>query len=264
MQVTPTSTLTDAIRVSEVTRDFTTGNKTVKALDQCSFSVEPGQFVSILGPSGCGKSTLLSLVAGLTQPTKGDVSVNGEPISKVGTDMGMVFQSDLLLDWRSALDNILIQIQFRGLKRADYEQAARDLLDQTGLTGFADAMPRQLSGGMRQRVAICRALIHDPNLLLMDEPFGALDAITREKINVDLLSIVEASGKTVLFVTHSIEEAVFLADRVLVMSGRPGQIIADIAVPVARPRLQWPHGESEFSPYVEQARRALVEGGSLS
>lgn len=264
MQMTSTPTLTDAIRVSEVTRDFTTGHQVVKALDQCSFSVEPGQFVSILGPSGCGKSTLLSLVAGLTQPTKGEVRVNGEPISKVGTDMGMVFQSDLLLDWRSALDNVLVQIQFRGLKRSDYEHLARDLLDQTGLTGFADAMPRQLSGGMRQRVAICRALIHDPNLLLMDEPFGALDAITREKINVDLLSIVERSGKTVLFVTHSIEEAVFLADRVLVMSGRPGQIIADIAVPVARPRVSWPHGESEFSPYVDQARRALVEGGSLS
>lgn len=255
---------TEAIRVNELSQEFRTRDHTVRALADVSFTVERGQFVSLLGPSGCGKSTLLNIVAGLAKPSFGEVMLDGAPIDAIGVDMGMVFQSDLLLDWRSALENVLLQTQFRGLKRSDYEDAAKDLLTQTGLGGFHDAMPRQLSGGMRQRVAICRALIHDPGLLLMDEPFGALDAITREKINVDLLKIVERTGKTVLFVTHSIEEAVFLADRVLVMSGRPGRVVADISVGVPRPRLSWPHGESEFAPYVELARRALVEEGTPS
>ncbi|WP_327181489.1 ABC transporter ATP-binding protein [Streptomyces sp. NBC_01334] len=254
----------EKISVSGVTHDFAGRSRTVRALEDVSFSVDKGQFVSILGPSGCGKSTLLSLVSGLVEATRGEVRVDGGLIRSTGHDMGMVFQSDLLLDWRNAIDNILIQVEFRGLKRSDYADAARELLAKTGIEQFAEAMPKQLSGGMRQRVGICRALIHDPSLLLMDEPFGALDAITREKINVDLLNIVGASGKTVLFVTHSIEEAVFLADRVLVMSGRPGRLIADIEVPVPRPRLEWPHGESVFSPYVKEAREALTRGGSFS
>jgi NitT/TauT family transport system ATP-binding protein len=175
---------------------------------------------------------------------------------------GVAFQRDLLLDWRSALDNVLLQFPMRGERAEPHREYALALLRQVGVEAFADSYPYQLSGGMRQRVALCRALVHDPSMLLMDEPFGALDAITREQMAVDLASIAESSAKSVLFVTHSIEEAVFLSDRVIVMSGRPGRIIADIHVDVERPRRAWPHGLSPFDPFIKQAREALEAGGA--
>ncbi|MFR9805167.1 ABC transporter ATP-binding protein [Pseudonocardia sp. RS010] len=245
------------IALEGVSKQFHDRTRTVPALDPVDLRVDRGEFVSILGPSGCGKSTLLTMIAGLERPSTGTVEVNGQPLARVNSDLGMVFQRDLLLEWRSALDNVLLQVQLRGLPAKEYTGKAGVLLEQVGLGSFADVRPRQLSGGMRQRVAICRALLHDPPLLLMDEPFGALDAMTREQLNVDLRKLTEERDTTVLFVTHSIEEAVFLGSRVVVMTGRPGQIAADIPIKIDGPRDRWPRGASPYDPYIEQARDAL-------
>lgn len=239
------------------------GDGGVLALRGIDLSIRRGSFVTLLGPSGCGKSTLLSLIAGLDQVSQGEIYVDGHPVRKPVTSIGMIFQNDLLLDWRTAVGNILLQMEMRGQQGAQFEDEAQRLLRQVGIAEFAQSYPRQLSGGMRQRVAICRALIHNPSLLLMDEPFGALDAITREKVALDLDRLTGEGDKTVIFVTHSIEEAVFLGDRVLVMSARPGQISADIAVDIPRPRLAWPRGRSRFDPYVDEARQALDRTGAF-
>jgi NitT/TauT family transport system ATP-binding protein len=250
------------IAISGVIKDFGEGVRAVRALDGIDLRIEPGSFVSILGPSGCGKSTLLALLAGLEAPTAGSVEIGGSPLLGPNTAAGVVFQQDLLLDWRSALDNVLLQFEIRGQQATPHRDKALAILNQVGVGAFADRYPYQLSGGMRQRVAICRALVHDPTMLLMDEPFGALDAITREQMAVDLAALSGGAGKSVVFVTHSIEEAVFLGDRVLVMSARPGRIVADIRVDVARPRTTWPHGLSEFDRYIKEARKALERGGA--
>ena len=212
----------------------------VEAVAPSSFSVRAGEFVALLGPSGCGKSTLLMMTAGLDAPSQGTIAVAGRALTAPRAETGIMFQDPTLLPWKSALDNVLFPFRAadRGTAPTDGATVARaaSLLDQVGLKGFHHHKPRQLSGGMRQRVAICRALAYDPDLLLMDEPFSALDAITRDEMNLVLSEILETYRKTVIFVTHSIREAVYLADRVLVMSRRPGRIIEDIRIPFARPR----------------------------
>jgi NitT/TauT family transport system ATP-binding protein len=215
----------------------------VEALAGISLSVSSGEFVSIVGPSGCGKSTLLRIVAGLRPATRGTVGVAGRQVRGPIAEVGMVFQSPVLLKWRSILDNVLLPAELAGKNAASLRGRAHQLLEMAGLAGFDAKLPRELSGGMQQRAALCRALLLDPPLLLMDEPFGALDAMTRDDMALELLRIWgEASGgpdherKTVLFVTHSIPEAVFLSDRVVVMSARPGRIAADFAIDLPRPR----------------------------
>jgi len=211
----------------------------VEALRDVGFSVGRGELLALVGPSGCGKSTLLRVVAGLRRPTRGSVEVDGRAVTGPIPSVGMVFQAPVLLKWRTVRDNVLLPAELAGLERARYRERAEHLLRLVGLDGFADRLPRELSGGMQQRAAICRALLLDPPLLLMDEPFGALDAMTRDEMNLELLRVwgePAAARKTVVFVTHSIPEAVFLADRVVVMSPRPGRVARVVDVPLPRPR----------------------------
>jgi NitT/TauT family transport system ATP-binding protein len=228
--------VTAYVEIAAVAKSYRRGGRETHALEHIDLAIAAGEFVAIVGPSGCGKSTLLRLVAGLLLPTAGDVRVDRRRVDKPQTDLGIVFQSPVLLDWRTALQNVLVQVELRGLDPRKFRERALQLLAQVGLAEFADRYPHELSGGMRQRVAIARALIHDAPLLLMDEPFGALDALTREQMRLDLESLWLDTRKTVLFVTHSIDEAVLLADRVVVMSPRPGRIerVLDVALP--RPR----------------------------
>lgn len=216
------------------TFDLNTGP--VQALDNISFDVQDSEFVSIVGPSGCGKSTLLKMCAGLVPTTEGDIFVDGELVTSAQTQMGVAFQDSLLLGWRTVLNNVLLQVEGRKLPMNEYTDKAKVLLARVGMSGFEDAYPNQLSGGMKQRVALCRSLIHDPNVLLLDEPFGALDAMTRDQLVLDLSSIWFESQKTAVLVTHSIGEAVFLSDRVVVVSGRPGHIEDIIPVSMPHPR----------------------------
>jgi NitT/TauT family transport system ATP-binding protein len=209
---------------------------TTLAVERVDFNIGASEFVSLLGPSGCGKSTLLSIIAGLIEPSSGEIRIDGRPIRGPYTNVGIVFQSDLLLDWRTVLGNVLYQIEMRGLPSKPHRARARALIASVGLGDFETKHPWELSGGMRQRVAICRALIHEPPLLLMDEPFGALDALTRAQLQIDLQNIWQSSRKTVVFVTHSIEEAVFLSDRVIVMTPRPGRVREVVEIDLARPR----------------------------
>jgi len=225
------------VEVAEVSKIYRSGKgEAVEAVSSVSFTVPRGQFVAILGPSGCGKSTLLMMVGGLEAATSGRIAIGGTPMIGPRTSIGIMFQDATLLPWKSAVDNVLFPI--RVLKRPidQYWDPAHALLDRVGLNGFAHKKPHELSGGMRQRVAICRALVYDPELLLMDEPFSALDAITRDEMNELLLDLWQQYTKTALFVTHSIREAVFLADRVLVMTRRPSTIVEDLTIPFARPR----------------------------
>ena len=226
----------EAIRLDDVGRRFESQDgETIDALSGIDLSVKEHEFVSLVGPSGCGKSTLLRLAAGLLLPTSGSVMIQGEPVSEPRTDTGLVFQSPTLLPWCTVEDNLLFP--FKMLRRpitAEAQRTARGLLELVGLDGFGSRLPSELSGGMQQRAAICRALMHDPDVLLMDEPFGALDALTREEMSRELLDLCARRPKTVLFVTHSIAEAVLLSDRVVVMSSRPGRILEIIAVPLER------------------------------
>lgn len=251
------------IEIRQLNKTYPTADGGIHALATIDFDIDEGEFVSVLGPSGCGKSTLLMLISGLIRPTSGTVTIDGEQVEKPYTDLGIVFQRDVLLDWRLVIDNVLLQIEVRRLKRSDYRQQALDLLEQVGLSGFANRYPRELSGGMRQRVSICRALVHDPPLLLMDEPFGALDALTRDQMNLDLLRIWDESRKTVFFVTHSIPEAIFLSDRILVMSKRPGQIVEVIPVDLPRPRHLSLRDTPEFINYSRQIREIFQAQGIL-
>ena len=226
----------DAVSIEGVRKVYGHGPKALEALRSVSFSVEPGQFVSILGPSGCGKSTLLNMVAGLDHPSGGAVRIHGDPVLVPRKEIGIVFQDAVLLPWKTAMENVLFPIQIMKLPVANYQERARNLLDAVGLGSFANHRPNELSGGMRQRVAICRALVHDPEVLLMDEPFSALDTITRDQMNLMLMQIWEKFRRTALFVTHSIREAVYLSDRVIVMGRRPSQILCDEIVQFPRPR----------------------------
>lgn len=250
------------IEIEDVTKRYR-GAQDLLAVDRISTGVAQGEFISILGPSGCGKSTLMQMLAGLTPCSSGRISVGGREVDGPQTDLGIVFQDTNLLDWRTVLKNVMLQIEIRRLDPTRYRDRARQLLAMVGLEGFADKLPHQLSGGMKQRVAICRALIHDPPLLVMDEPFGALDALTRDQLNVDLQDIWLESRKTVIFVTHSISEAVFLSDRVLVMSPRPGRLAADIRIDLERRRSISVRETPAFGAYVSQIRRMFEDWGVL-
>jgi NitT/TauT family transport system ATP-binding protein len=246
-----------------LTKSYDSKSGPVAALQNIDLDIPQGQFVCVLGPSGCGKSTMLSIVAGLVAKTAGSVSVLGASVVRPVTDVGIVFQRDLLLPWRTALQNVLLQAEIRRLPMAALEKRAKELLHLVGLSEFTGMLPQELSGGMRQRVSICRALVHDPSLLLMDEPFGALDAMTRDQMNLDILRIWQRNNKTVLFVTHSISEAVFLADRVIVMSPRPGTIRADLTIDLPRPRHLAVRETPEFIQYTRTIRVLFQEMGLL-
>jgi len=207
------------------------------ALEDLSFSVADGELVSLVGPSGCGKSTFINLACGIAQPTSGQIRLRGEPITEPIRDVGIAFQAPILLEWRTVLHNVLLPIEILERRvRPSHREHAGKLLKLVGLAGFEDAYPRELSGGMQQRVSICRALIHNPSFLLMDEPFGALDAMTRDKMNKELLRIWGQAKKTLIFITHNIAEAVFLSDRVVVLTGRPGSVRDIVSIDSPRPR----------------------------
>lgn len=253
------------IEVQELSKRFDIGGNReggVQALDQIDVDIHPSEFVAIVGASGCGKSTLLRLIAGLLTPTQGQVRINGARVEKPFTKLGIVFQRDVLLDWRTALDNVLLQAEMRGIHPDSLRDEAVSLLDEVGLEGFRDSFPSQLSGGMRQRVSICRAFLMNFPLLLMDEPFGALDALTRDQLAVDLGRLL-VHRPTVLFVTHSIDEAVFLSDRVLVMTQRPGRIEAEIEVDLPRPRSLKMRDDPAFDKYTSHIRTLFVSQGVL-
>jgi NitT/TauT family transport system ATP-binding protein len=224
------------VSVAGVAKTFRRGGTVTHALAAVDVELREGEFAAVVGPSGCGKSTLLRIIAGLLPASGGSVRFNGSHVDGPQTNLGVVFQSPVLLEWRTVLENVLVQLELRGLPTNQYRERAMGLLAQVGLADFADRYPRELSGGMRQRTAIVRALIHDPPFLLMDEPFGALDALTREQMRLDLEALWMKTGKTVLFITHSIDEAVLLADRVIVMSERPGRVEREFPIPLPRPR----------------------------
>ena len=251
------------VDIAAVGKIYRRDGRETHALEHIDLAIGAGEFVAIVGPSGCGKSTLLRLVAGLHLPTTGEVRVDGRVVDRAQTNLGIVFQSPVLLDWRTALANVLVQVELRGLDPKAFRERAMRLLAQVGLSEFADRYPHELSGGMRQRVAIARALIHDAPLLLMDEPFGALDALTREQMRLDLEALWLATRKTVLFITHSIDEAVLLADRVIVMSPRPGRIERTIDIPLARPRGLAARREPEFVRITEEITDIFLARGVL-
>lgn len=225
------------VRVKDVSKIFTTfSGDAVAALQNICFDISSGEFISIVGPSGCGKSTLLRVISGLLKPSTGEVVVDGNPVQRPIKGVGFVFQRPILFDWHKVLANVLMPVELAGLKKKDFIDTAHDLINLVQLEGFEDKYPGELSGGMQQRVCIARALILDPDVLIMDEPFGALDALTRDQLNLELLKIWQERKKTVIFVTHNIPEAILLGDRVIVFSERPGTIKADIPIDLPRPR----------------------------
>jgi NitT/TauT family transport system ATP-binding protein len=269
---TPASATADAgaatagaplIRLDNVAKTYRTNDGPVESVKQVSFTIGDGEFIAIVGPSGCGKSTLLKMVAGLLPVTAGTILIDGRPVSSPPDDVGIVFQSPVLLAWRTVLDNVMLQIEMRKLSREEFLPRAHDLLRMAGLADFERKFPWQLSGGMQQRASIVRALVHDPAVLLMDEPFGALDAMTREKMNLELQRIWYETRKTVLFITHSIPEAIFLADRVLVMTERPGSIAAIYDVALPRPRSLEVMGDPVFVALAQRIRRHFYSQGTM-
>jgi NitT/TauT family transport system ATP-binding protein len=245
------------IAVQEVGKMFESGAHSVRALDRVSFDVEEGSFVSLVGPSGCGKSTLLKIVSGLIAANEGAVRVGGGVVDGPLANVGMVFQAPVLLKWRTVAENVMLPVEFAGLDPAKYAGKTRSLLALVGLEGFEDEPPYQLSGGMQQRVSLCRALVTDPRILLMDEPFGALDAMTREDLDMELLRIWGEKKMTVVFVTHNIQEAVLLSDVVVVMSPRPGRVIERMPIRLARPRTIEMMSTAEFGRYTLAIRSLL-------
>lgn len=251
-----------ALTVVNVSMVFARGDTSVHALDRISLEVNDREFIAIVGPSGCGKSTLLKLVTGLRPPTSGRLFVYGKEVTRPRGDVGIVFQNPVLLPWRTILENVTLPIDVLKLDRVRGRERARELLALVGLEGFEKSYPDELSGGMQQRAAIARALVYDAPLLLMDEPFGALDAMTREQMNLELQRIWDASGKTVVFITHSIPEAVFLADRIVVMSARPGHVLEVLENPVPRMRSLDDMLQPEFGMLVREIRKLL--GGHVA
>jgi NitT/TauT family transport system ATP-binding protein len=245
------------IAIKEVSRVFSSGARLVTALDKISFEVPAGDFVSLVGPSGCGKSTLLKIIAGLLPVSSGKIFISGRTVDQPLENVGMVFQAPVLLKWRSVLRNVLLPVEFAKLEMARYVPEARRLIKLVGLEGFEEMYPHELSGGMQQRASLCRALVTDPQLLLMDEPFGALDAMTRDELDMELLRIWQERKKTVLFVTHSIQEAVFLSDQVMIMSARPGKLLETIAIELPRPRTLEMMSSEKFGEYTLRIRRLL-------
>jgi len=253
----------EAIVVRRLAKRYGSAADAVDALHNIDFTVREGEFMAVVGPSGCGKSTLLKILAGLMPASGGEALLNGAPIAGPRRDIGVVFQSPVLFPWRSVLGNVLLPVDVQRLGRERMTARALDLIALVGLSGFERRFPWELSGGMQQRVALVRALIHDPALLLMDEPFGALDALTREAMNVELQRIWLERRKTVVFITHSTAEAVFLADRVLVMTPRPGRIADLLAIDFARPRSIDIMNTDAFGTHVRRIRAALNAGGGI-
>ena len=249
------------IRVSSVSKTFLSGGHRIPAVDDLSIEVSRGEFIALVGPSGCGKTTLMMIIGGLIDADSGEVEIHGDVVHGPFTNLGIVFQYPELLDWRTSLGNILLQIEIRGLPQREYEPVAHDLLHRVGLDGFADKYPHELSGGMKQRVALCRALVHDPEILLLDEPFGALDALTRDQMNFDLQRIWLEKRKTAILVTHSIDEAVWLSDRVLVVTPRPARIAQDISIDLPRPRSLELKQSEAFNAYTARVRELFKELG---
>jgi len=251
------------IHLEGVSKVYETGGGLVEACADINLEIGQSEFVAVVGPSGCGKTTILKMVAGLVPYSSGTIMMGGRVVDRPQTDVGIVFQEAVLLDWRNVLENVMLQADIRRLDRARYEQVARHLLTTTGLAGFEDKKPYELSGGMRQRVSICRALVHDPPLLLMDEPFGALDALTREQISMDIQRVWMEERKTALHITHSIPEAVLLADRVVVMSPRPGRIVEIIDIDLPRPR-RLDRLPPQFNQYTDRIREIFKSRGVLA
>jgi NitT/TauT family transport system ATP-binding protein len=254
------------LQVSGVYKTFTTKTGRVTALEDVNLTIAENEFITLVGPSGCGKSTLLKLIAALIRPSRGQLLFDGSPVLCPTSDVGIVFQEAVLLEWRNVLDNVLLPAEILGLDRAKSRARAMYLLELVGLKGFEMRAPRELSGGMQQRASICRALIHNPSVLLMDEPFAALDAMTREELGFELMRIWEADKKTVVFVTHNISEAIRLADRVVAMSPRPGRIAKIINVELPRPRTLDMEFTPQFKSYSDQIREVIFHekgaGGS--
>ncbi|HUQ79001.1 MAG TPA: ABC transporter ATP-binding protein [Patescibacteria group bacterium] len=253
------------VRVAGVDKTFRRGGRVVtKALESIDLEVGRGEFISLIGPSGCGKSTLLRIVGDLTSPSAGSVTVNGKPADQArrDRDYGMVFQAPVLFDWRTVEDNVKLPLEILGWDAARRTARARAMLDLVELGDFVKHHPYQLSGGMQQRVAIARALAFEPAILLMDEPFGALDEMTRERMNDEVLRIWEQTGTTVIFVTHSIPEAVYLSSRVVVMSARPGRITKVVEVDLPRPRSEHTRESRRYFELVTEVREALRSGGA--
>jgi NitT/TauT family transport system ATP-binding protein len=254
----------ELIAVNSLRKVYGTRGGPVIALQDIRFAIQKGQFVAIVGPSGCGKSTLLKILIGLIPASQGEARLGGTAIGGPRRDIGVVFQSPVLFPWRTVLDNVLLPVDVQRLGREKLKARAMNLLSLVGLQGFEKRYPQELSGGMQQRAAMVRALIHDPTMLFMDEPFGALDAMTREQMNLQLQDIWLERKETVLFVTHSIPEAVFLADRVLVMTPRPGRIVDDVGVDLARPRCLDVMTTPDFGRHVKRIRDHFKATGGLA
>jgi NitT/TauT family transport system ATP-binding protein len=255
---------TDLVRITGLRKIYATKDgEEIRALEEVNLAIRNGEFISVVGPSGCGKTTLLKILAGILDRTAGEVTIAGRNLSGPSRELGVVFQAPVLLPWRTVLQNVMVPVEVQKRDRTTFEARARALLAMVDLSGFESKYPAELSGGMQQRVGICRALVHDPSFLLMDEPFGALDAMTRETMNEELQRIWAENRKTILLVTHSIPEAVYLADRVVVMTPRPGRIVDVIDVDLPRPRTLDMHNTPEFGRFVTRIRRHFNSGGSL-
>ena len=248
------------IQIERLHKSYGTGNGRVTALDDINLSIKQNEFVTLVGPSGCGKSTLLKLIGALIRPTRGTLLFDGRTLLRPTADVGIVFQEAVLLQWRTVLDNILLPAEILGLNKESARKRALDLINLVGLQGFEKRFPRELSGGMQQRVSLCRALIHNPSVLLMDEPFAALDAMTREELGFELMRIWSVDRKTVVFVTHNITEAILLADRVVAMTPRPGRIARIVDIKLARPRTIAMEFTETFKSYSEQIREVIYQG----
>jgi len=246
------------IRVDSLVKDFAGAERVIRAIDDVTFEIAAGEIVAIVGPSGCGKTTLLRILAGTIASTSGRVAIDGHPASGPSSKVGIVFQAPVLFPWRTVLENVLVPAEVRSLPRERYRTRALEMLATAGLRGFEHEYPNKLSGGMQQRAGICRALLYDPQVLLLDEPFGALDAMTREIMNAELVRLCENTQPAVLLITHSISEAVFLADRVFVMSSRPGKLVAEITIELPRPRSLDVMGTANFAALTKNIRDVLV------
>ena len=251
------------IRLQNVAKTYDTKGGVVEACVDINLDIRKSEFVAVVGPSGCGKTTILKMVAGLIPHSSGTITVGGRRVDRPQTDVGIVFQESILLDWRDVLSNVMLQVDIRRMDRAAFLPVAEHLLRATGLQGFEHKKPYELSGGMRQRVSICRALVHDPPLLLMDEPFGALDALTREQISMDIQRVWMEKRKTAIHITHSIPEAVLLADRVVVMGPRPGRIVEILEIDLPRPR-RLDRLPQRFNDYAGRIRDIFKASGVLA
>lgn len=256
----PEARLMPQISLQNITKEFVSGARRTLAVSDFSLDIEKGSFISLVGPSGCGKSTVLSMIGGLAAPSSGRIVIDGQVVTGANEKIGTVFQEAHLLPWRNVLANIMFPVELRKHPLHEYEPRARELLQITGLSRFSEHYPHELSGGMRQRVAICRALILNPEILLMDEPFSALDAMTREEMTYELQRIWSSTGKTVVFVTHSVREAVFLSDRIAVMGLNPGRLIRNVKVELSRPRTAAMETQTDFNKIVEDIRGAIGQG----